>query len=602
MIKARNRSESAIFNRIRVIGILVVILTMALFLISCASLAAFDKQPKSVFHEMAVDRTLKPTFPKYSDVSMRTLTIRDVPYEDQKNAFRAAAEFHITRIDWSYIWFTSRELQAVKKLQKIGYNYCGSAAQHVPCWIGDRALVDWQERIVMTDINGDPSVMPFIRPWKNPQLIGDISNPVYYQGHLEFYKKLIDAGCDSLQRDAADHHRLAVTICGGGFTETGIAGFTKWLAKNIDAKTLRELGVEDIEKFNYKNYLIEKDAPVGDDFSRQYKGPFKEYWYQYWEDVAIDFFTRLVRDVKAYAGWDIPFSCNNGSFQKWDALEQLFDFGISELMMVSANPDHLRQRLVICESLGKFQIIGSAKLLGLEVKHDEKTALDKKVIATLYGNGALGMVPWDTFEQTKDGSGRFFGEPADYAPIFGFIRGIGGYLGGYERAYDYSTNGILTEGVDPEHKPLEITDTDNEICAFVRVDKKAHKPIVVHLIDWGKPLVVRAKEGGSDVWELASGEKIYEYVKGMENLKRSSGEPFELVLRADAFDVPAEKLQLMLLTSRPYDEQRHHIAEKTKDYSTLVMEQKLTARVENGKIYVTIPKLDPWGVLLISKK
>lgn len=584
-------------------AVLVTLVIAALLVTACSDITAKKGDTSySVFHEMTQPRTRQAGFPNYSDVSMRTLTIRDVPYEDEKNIFRVAPMFHLTRIDWSYLWFTERELKAVAKLQEMGYTYCGSAAQHTPCWIGDRALVDWKTKIVMTDIEGKPSVMAFIRTWKDPQLIGDISNPEYYDGHLEFYKKLVDAGCDLLQRDAPDHHFLAVSTCGGGFTETGVAGFTKWLAENVPAEKLKELGIDDIESFNYKEYLLAKNAPVGDDFSYKYKGPFKDYWYQYWKDISLVFFERLIRDIKEYAGWDIPVCSNNGSFQKWEPLQQLFDMGISELMMVSANPQHLRERMMLAEKLGKFQITGSAKLLGLEVIHEEKVILDTKVAATLYANGAIGMVPWDTFEQTPDGAGRFFGEPEDYAGTFGFIRGISDYLDGYERAYDYSTTGILTEGVKPDDKPLYIENTENEVCAFVRTGAYSGKsPVVVHLIDWGKSQVVPGKKG-SDVWELASGEKIYEYVRGMENLKRSDAEPFSLIISPDAFDLPAEKLDFMLLTPKPYNRQAHAVAERTKNYSSLVEKQHLPAYVQGGKITVKVPPLQPWGVVVVSKK
>ncbi len=558
--------------------------------------------PSSVFHDMAVPRIIKPGYPSYSDVSSRTLTIRDVPYEDEKNIFRAAPAFHVTRIDWAYIWFTQREIQAVQDIKQRGYSFCGSAAQHVPCWIGDMAPADWQGEIIMTDIQGNPSIMPFIRTWKNPQLIGDISNPIYYDGHFEYYKKLIDAGCDNLQRDAANHHLMAVTTLGGGFTKTGVAGFSRWLAANVGSETLQNLGVTDVSTFDYKVYLTAKGAPTGDAFSlNSYNDPLKKYWYEYWENQSIEFFRRLVRDIKVYAGRDIPISVNNTSFQIWDKLELLFDFGMSELMMVSANPNHLLDRLRATENHGKFQVIGSAKLLGIEVPHEEKSTLNNKVIATVYANGGLAQVPWDTFEQTPDGGGRFFGKPADYAPVFGFIRGIAPYLEKYDRAYDYSTKGILSPKVNPENKPLQIEGTDNEVCAFVRVNiGKPASPVVIHLIDWGKSLLVSSQKGANEVWELASGETVYKYVKGMENLKRGPAKPFEAVFRQDAFRVPAESLTFKLLTPRPYDRTQHETAEQTKKYTDLVAEQRLTARTENGEIRLTLPPLQPWGVLVVT--
>ncbi len=553
-----------------------------------------EGQGFSVFHDMVKVREKKSGFPAYSDVSMRSLTIRDVPMDDEKNVFTVAPTFHVTRIDWSYLWFTTRELEAVKRLQALGYTYGGTAAQHIPCWVGDMAPVDWLENIIMTDIEGNPSVMPFIRTWKNPQLIGDISNPAYYDGHLEFYKKLIDAGCDLLQRDAANHHSLAVSTCGGGFTKTGVARFSKWLAENLTKRQLNELGIEDVAKFDYKQYLLAKKAPVGDDFARKYNCPIKPYWFRYWDDLSIEFFSRLVKDCKDYAGRDIMFGVNNTSFQRWDALDRIFDMGVSELMLVSANPQHLRARCLAGEGFGKFQIIGSAKTLGLEVSGEEKTALDTKVITTLYANGAIGNVPWDTFEQTKDGGGRFFGKPVDYAPIFGFIRGCAQYLDGYERAFDYISDG------NAERKTLYIDGTDNEVCAFVRVNaKQPAAPVVIHLVDWGKSLLTKSKAADCE-WELASGEKIYEYVQGMENLKRTPPAPFELVIDKKTFNVPAEKLTFELLAPTAYNGDAHKAAEQTKDYTKLVSRQKLTAMADKETIRLQISKLSPWAILLVK--
>lgn len=574
----------------------------------CAANAVFSAGggpvPVSVFHDLAVPRVLKPGFPAYSDVSSRTLTIRDVPYDDEKNIFRAAKEFHLTRIDWAYIWFTQRELAAVQELKRAGYSFGGSAAQHIPCWIGDMAPADWMEELIMTDLQGNPSVMAFIRSWKNPQLIGDLSNPAYYAGHLEYYKKLIDAGCSSLQRDASEHHYLAVTTAGGGFTKTGVAGFSRWLAANVDAETRRSLGIPETGAFDYKAYLTARGAPVGDAYSREsYADPLKKYWYTYWEELSVEFFTRLVRDCKAYAGRDIPFSVNNTSFQRWSPLHSVFDMGNSELMLVTANPNHLRDRMLATEKAGKFQTIGSTKLLGIEVSREEKKALDCKVIATLYANGALGMVPWDTFEQSKDGTARFYGKPEDYAPIFGFVRGIADCLNGYDRAYDFSTGGILTAGISAGERPLRIEDTENEVCAFVRVNKQdSARPVVIHLIDWGKPLIDPKTGKVDERWELASGEGLYKDVRGIENLKRSPARPFEAVFSQAAFRVPAERLSFKLLTPRLYDRARHEAAESTGTYAGLVEEHSLTARMENGEIHLSIPSLQPWGVLTATVK
>ena len=50
--------------------------------------------------------------------------------------------------------------------------------------------------------------------------------------------------------------------------------FSRYLAEEISAEERRKLPVKDLANFNYADYLRQRKAPVGDDYSKKYKWDF----------------------------------------------------------------------------------------------------------------------------------------------------------------------------------------------------------------------------------------------------------------------------------------------------------------------------------------
>jgi hypothetical protein len=103
------------------------------------------------------------------------------------------------------------------------------------------------------------------------------------------------------------------------------------------------------------------------------------------------------------------------------------------------------------------------------------------------------------------------------------------------------------------------------LCVFARAkpgDEKA--PVVLHLVEWlGRP------------------------------------KPATLVLRPEAFfgDRP---LRATLLTPPAYDQAAHDKAEAEKDYAALAMSTELKTVTKGERVYVEVPALRPWGILVIA--
>lgn len=518
--------------------------------------------------------------PGRNDVTMRTLRFRDVPPGDLMDPFQAIKQFHANRMEWVYLddW-SDREKAQVKKVLDAGLLFGGSAGGQLDCWIGDKTAPDWKKKIATLDLNGNPVVLPHHRKWAEPHLIGDVSNPDYLRGHVEYYNRYVDLGATALQRDDAQSTSDgAVQKYGAGFTETGLAGFRVWLKKNLTSEELATLGITDVDHFDYGDYLRKIKAPAGDDFER-FKEPIKPYWLKYWKEVAVDFYTRLFAEVRAHAGRPIPFSCNNTSFQIWDSITSLFDFGISELLAGTANPSHIWERSLATRKLGKVQVFGTPKTRGEEVDPVKKTILARKSIATAYASGSLSQVPWDLYEQTADGLGRYFGKPEDYADLYAFVR-----------AQDWSHyEECFAAGADIKDPrnlfktvPAAAEGGNGGVYLFINRPVSGTKgPVHVHLVDWGVSTVPAGKQ---TYITTDFGERIYYSSSGEMNLNRSAPAPFALKIDPEALELTGE-IKGTLLTPAPYGQE------------AAVIRRALEFRRQDKWLVADLPALTPWGIV-----
>ncbi len=559
------------------------------------SLKAAETETWSQFQPRETAQSLTGTHqPGPNDVSIRTLKFRQVP-GTMSNAVDAFRAFHANRLEWVYLGFNEEERKIVTNIKAMGGIFGGSGSGSLTSTFPPVGDVAAQMEMAMLDLDGKPVVQPHMRQWKHPYFIGDVTNPEYYLLHLSSYKRYVDWGAETLQRDEAEAAVFAVEKYGGGFTPTGLKGFAEWLQKNVPMKELLKLGIATPENFDYGNYLKDRNAPVGDAFA-QYQDPVKPYWIRYWEEANTDFFSRLVQSVKVYANKPITFSCNNSSLQMWEPYHRVFDFALSELLLESANPRHMWERARKADGIGKFQIFGAPKGRGQKVDAREKVVLERKVVATAYACGMASMLPWDVFEQSSDGESRYFGEPKDFADLSGFIRSQD--WRGYSEVAAFGFD-ISSGETGAASKMIWITGGNGGVYAFVRAASGLNGPsILIHLVDWGRPTVPVATGEERSVLITPSGERIYYPANAEENLKRTLPEPFTLRLKLDDFN-NASSLRFVLKLPFPYDEMVHGNAAKTGHFNSLVDSKPVWARQEGDELLLDIPALTPWGVVEI---
>lgn len=401
-------------------------------------------------------------------------------------------------------------------------------------------------------------------------------------------KKYIDAGATTMQRDEPSTQYSFAQAGSGCFCEYCMKGFRDYLKKNIAADELKSLGVKEIETFDYKEYLNAiSPPPKSDEFDwsdpktvKQAGGELHKHFEQFQLESCTAFFKWIREGMQEHAGGvPISYSCNNTSFQNWESPYIMeFDYAISEMMMKSANPAHIYDRAQAARKLGKLQVFGTPKSMGADIPESTLVPLKQQVLATAFASGANGSVPWDVFMQSEDGNARYFCEPEDFAPLFGFVRANDKYLS------DYCTAGGKGPGFEDnpykEGFPVEFSNTN--LCVVLRaIPGKKDAPVVVHLVDW------------------TSG---------------ASG-PVTLKLKSEAF-FPGKKLSVSLRTPKAYDAAAHAAAEdaaqkmrkngellgpaQASAYESLVQETSLKTSDSGEWVEVTIPALSPWGLLVVE--
>jgi hypothetical protein len=272
---------------------------------------------------------------------------------------------------------------------------------------------------------------------------------------------------------------------------------------------------------------------------------------------AARFLKEMHAAFEKQLGRHVPLSCNlawnNCLFGgKGEAVAMLFDFGMAEMGRDKVRPDFLWQASMDVRSRGKAMVYTSYHDLGVDSY--------RLAIAGCYATGMHFIVPWDQFGGVN--KPRVFSRPEDLADLYGFVRANALYLDGYEDAAAVGYR--LTDPRWQKNPVLTLEGTDS-VTAFVRARPgDGDAPVVVHLIEWGKPRAFRVR------------------------------------LRSPAF-FGAGETAASLSTPSAYDARLHEEAQSSKQYAPLSRTTTVRTTAEGDWRFVEVPALIPWGLLIVSR-
>jgi hypothetical protein len=289
-------------------------------------------------------------------------------------------------------------------------------------------------------------------------------------------------------------------------------------------------------------------------------------------DADLLEFHRWARtEIEKHAGRKLTFSTN---FHSNPPFMQVFDYRMTEVRFRSMDGT----KEVISPS--RIREIGLAarkekKLFVLTGQEDRPAEDYRWIWATSYATGNLYIVPWDQFQNVVldpvtrlpripvNKLPRIFIAPEKLADLTGFVRANADVLDGYEEAavggYD------LQDTRFGDDAPLRIEGGSGKLSAFLRAKPgDANAPVVIHLVE--------REQGAASTLRLPIARFF-----GKNAIKVTLREPL------------------------PYDAAQHSKAENAKNYRSLIRETTLTTTNEGAWNLVSVPALNPWGILVLEK-
>lgn len=361
---------------------------------------------------VATHPPLRALGPKHSDVVFSTRFKRD-------NAVETAKSFGATRVEWVYASEQDREFLLQLK----------SSAGWVGGTLNSNVKTPNDEGVAQ-DFDGNQLIAPWMKTWGAKWVT--TTNPLTRKALFDWASSYVSAGADSIQFDG-QALQLHSAYWGGDFSPTSLSGFREFLQHYPDKKKLASLGIQDLDGFDYKEYLRKVHGIRNNtDYLRNHRSlPTTPLWAQYLTESVSEFFRELRQHLDITAGHHFPLSMNLTLIDRPSEANQ--DFLLAEFVdyVIAETPINdeadLHARVATFRALGIGYIPSTAP---------SSVAEGRKAISTLYALGAVPLIPWDVYVGTgPDGKPtRYFGKVEEYGDLYHFVRQNPQLFDGWEAA------------------------------------------------------------------------------------------------------------------------------------------------------------------------
>jgi hypothetical protein len=333
-----------------------------------------------------------------------------------------------------------------------------------------------------------------MREWTVPPYWGCVNSPAFTTVSQEYYKLLIGSGARLIQHDDPLMNVDAVGWNPAGcFCQFCDAGFTAYLNATLTPSQLEKLGISTLSGWSYKQAILNQTAASG----------LRPLFESFQTQSVVGHYHKMRDYVDSLAGEHVPWSSNNNG-SDWDGeIYPLFEAGVAELYPMShcpssfsnislhhtCSPSDLISVFSKAWAAGRQQAITIPKFganiaeWGCNVTQQPWYKLQiRRVTATSYAVGGHMITPYDIYE--PDNCPRFYGDPGDYADVFGLVRAHPDMFDGWTNATAFTPQGQGGGG------GAEANETDVYVYwrrpdpSASRYGSGADTAAVVHVVDY----------------------------------------------------------------------------------------------------------------------
>jgi hypothetical protein len=320
-----------------------------------------------------------------------------------------------TAFNWDVIWHSNGKipeytLREMRHFQSLGVRYIGYLAEPDHQW-DDKPLPMPQSATI--DIDGNPIYMvkPGMGDFASDQYWMNIIDPDWQALLLAQTKEMIDLGVEGVLVDDYTFNAHVIDTAKGTFDKYSMEGFTQYLKDKYTAAELKEkFDIDDIEGFNLKDFILEKNLP--EDWNTQRPPLPIIYEFGQFQLVESDnFFRSFASQLKEYGkaqGRHIFFATGSGPFELQRIPIDYMDYVTGEEFYFSQSmlPTRVAVSNKLYEGRVPTRIVRVEVSLGTAPPPLDTRNLFKYIFADIYSSNGKMIVEESTL-LTLDGEGNY---------------------------------------------------------------------------------------------------------------------------------------------------------------------------------------------------
>ncbi len=306
-----------------------------------------------------------------------------------------------------------------------------------------RGVIDFSDQFLdaaCRNFAGEPFIVPWLwdHKYKGQSAWWWCTNSPLYRAYL-FHRleQVMAAGPDGLHVDDYRGTSGSVTWLSGCFCRHCMAAFRKWLAENVPAERLRELGIDNLDRFDYRQYLLDRGVTLEQYKRRRKQLPLAEEFYRFHVEAATGFLIQYHKRGEELRSKPLAL-CVNSGLNNPQALViaphvSYFCCEVRHDAAKGAASGHPIYVYKLAEGLRRPVASTASGHDWAFVNEHHTTALVRSWIALSYAFGHNFMAPHRQWCYTKEkGTHWYSGPTEEYAYVYRFVRHNARLLDGYE--------------------------------------------------------------------------------------------------------------------------------------------------------------------------
>ena len=308
---------------------------------------------------------------------------------------------------------------------------------------GWRGMIDFDptfQKSACLDLEGNPIIYRF---WNSqykghPPYYFCTNSPSYRKYLIQQAREALAGNPDMLLIDGI-HTTANALHQGGCFCPHRMAGFRNYLASHLSQQTLDDLLIEDLNDFDYRQFLSSKNIPLKE-FGKQLLAwpsqvPLAEEYLTFQQQAAREFLAEFHQAVDEISAKPIEFSTSTPlqHARDWYPSSVIDHFTIETIL-------HPEKKQLSDDQIFRFKLADGLdkRILVTGMGHNDWTyvrdhnlkGMVRHWIAQSYAYGHNFPVPHHVW--AGEGEARYESKPGDYDHLYHFVRKHADLLDGYE--------------------------------------------------------------------------------------------------------------------------------------------------------------------------